>query len=858
MKRVVFLVLIIQIFVAGKGLFAQGEPQTIPQFDKRAAKIPQTEADTGLEFNEGRMEIERQKWHDEIRMSGDVKDMSEIRRITFEEIRKLSRKIGQNPQGENFGSWAAIGGDQDGHNSGRSRDIAFSSADIAYLATCNGGLWKTTNLTASSPTWVPLSDRFETLSSGSVAVTPGATTDQDVVYYGSGEVNNNGGYELHVANGFGTGVFKSIDGGMNWVKKVGIDTAGTRIAKILIHSQNPNIVYVASNESRTSATSVRGGVLKSTDAGETWKNCGLTGFAVYYMVMNQLNPDTLFVSGMGKIFRSYDGGTTWTQIKTGLPTGSVGSIAIGISKTVPNVLYAGIGNSSTQGTLGVYYSSDNGDTWAALASSVTNYLGQQAWFANAVAVNPGSSLSRQVWVGGLDIYKSNDNGKTFTQATKWNDNVTASDYSHADVHNLTFNGGTLFSNNDGGISMSKNLSSWVTTINQGISSLQFVGADADPDFTFVIGGCQDNSTNRITPGSTSWHDTRGGDGGFCFVTPENPTVCYSEYIQGDLWKSFNSGNQWQQINPIFKGSASFYSLFDFDNTGTVGLAEGGSRLFVTYNGGDDKFNNPSSPNIGATAVFVFKNDPTYMWAGSSTNLWRSIDQGATFVKTTLPTGSGTVRGITSDPDDHNILYICTQGIGTGNKHVFKSIDGGMTVTALPNFPNLGCNAVAYQKQAGRVFVGTDRGVVYTDDEGANWYQLNDALPNAEVSQLHIRGSKNDILLASTYGRGCFQLSIPVSGVTGTDVKQSGLLTLDPIVPNPTHNGANISFTLGKPGVVTVTLLDGAGREIRILTKRTFDEGKNNIEFNTAGLARGAYFISVSVDGVLQYQRVAVE
>jgi hypothetical protein len=184
----------------------------------------------------------------------------------------------------------------------------------------------------------------------------------------------------------------------------------------------------------------------------------------------------------------------------------------------------------------------------------------------------------------------------------------------------------------------------------------------------------------------------------------------------------------------------------------------------------------------------------------------------------------------------------------------------VTITALPNVPNLGCNTVAYQKQAGRIFVGTDRGVIYTDNEGQNWYQLPDAMPNAEVSQLKIKGSaENNVLLASTYGRGNFYLPIPVSGVKGTGGDEGqGLLTLEPIVPNPTHNGANITFTLAKSGIVTITLLDATGREIKIIAKRTFDEGKNVMGFNTAGLARGAYFIAVSVNGVLQYQRVAVE
>ena len=251
-------------------------------------------------------------------------------------------------------------------------------------------------------------------------------------------------------------------------------------------------------------------------------------------------------------------------------------------------------------------------------------------------------------------------------------------------------------------------------------------------------------------------------------------------------------------------------------------------------------------------------DPAYMWAGTST-VYSSTNQGTNWTTTSLTAPAGFVTAITSDPTNKDKVFVATAGVGATKKHFFLSTDGGKTFTSpATNFPDVPCWSIAFNPTDNKIFVGTDKGVVYSEDGGVTWNPVMNGMPFVQVMSLKIKGSQNNILLAGTYGRGIFSLDI-----TTLDVKQSltgkSSLQLDPIQPNPvTGSEARMNFTLPTPGVVQTTLYDMLGREVRILDKNFYDAGSHSVSFSASGLTKGTYVVGLISNGKAVSQKVIIE
>lgn len=849
------LLLIALVTFASSGFAQRSEPQeTKSQFGRRAAKIPQSAADTGVQFNEARMNEEAAKYFYDLRTSGEVKDISLIEKIGYEEFKKLRGAVALKQQ--SIPVWQPIGGDQDGHNSGRSRSMAFKGTNTVYIAYAQGGIWKTDNINDPQPTWVCLTDKLESIAFGSIVADP---RNGDIVYAGTGE--SEGGFSTPP----GAGLFKTTDGGLNWFKILGTDTLGTRCSEIAINPLNPDILYVATG---TTKAGVKGGVVKSTDGGATWQVSTLTSFLPFDIDIDPVDTARIYTSGTGKIYRSTNSGATWQQLPTssGLPSGA-SRIELAIAPSSPNIVYASMGRSNGS-TLGLWRSTDRGDTWSTLSPTTppaANWHGQQQQYATGIAVH--ATKPDQVFLGGLDLYRTNDGGKTFTAAlSDWRARVEEKNYSHADVHGMYFINNTLYVNTDGGLTITKNSGAqpYNTAINKGIPTLQFVNVDADRDFTYAIGGCQDNGTNIAGVNDNQFKQTRGGDGGYVQISQAAPNVCYSQYVYGVMFKSQQGGadNSWEAMDAPFENQAPFYMPFDFDESGVYGLAAANS-LYATQSGGMGSGAwVKSTPTIStASAVLVYSPDPSFMWAADGASFYRSNDAGSSFTKGTNPPGASTITGIVVDPSNKLNVWICCQGVGTSNKHVYKSVDGGQTFTGLPNFPNIGCNWIARQHGTGGLFVATDKGVVYSKDEGQSWFALEEGLPNVQVLTIRVRGGNEQYLLAGTYGRGMFKLDI--SNLTSVDepktAPSASVVTLHAVSPNPITGGnGTVNFSLSKSTIVTATLYDVLGRTVKVLAKSPFGEGKHSLNFTTNELPSGAYIISIAADGVAKTQRIVIE
>ena len=304
--------------------------------------------------------------------------------------------------------------------------------------------------------------------------------------------------------------------------------------------------------------------------------------------------------------------------------------------------------------------------------------------------------------------------------------------------------------------------------------------------------------------------------------------------------------------------APFYPAYDVSTDGTIIAYGGNSHVWISVNGGVDGFTDHKSDQLIRTSGVIHLSQQTSdnMWAGSGSILWRSSNQGVTWLKQLVV---GTVAGITSNPSNKDEVYVVTQGIGGTNKHFYKSIDGGANFTTpATNFPDIGCWSVAYQPGSGKLFVGTDRGMLYSEDGGVTWNPLMNGFPLAQVLTLKIKGLSDNILLAGTYGRGMFYLDLTTLGVSKTDAVASSL-QLSPIQPNPiTTSDARLRFTLPTAGLSQITLYDMLGREVRILDKNFYDAGSHSVSFSASGLTKGTYVVGLISNGKAVSQKVIIE
>jgi photosystem II stability/assembly factor-like uncharacterized protein len=370
------------------------------------------------------------------------------------------------------GTWQQVGpapllnGQTAGSNpvSGRVAGLAAdpTNANIIYMAAAGGGVWKTTN---GGNSWTPLTDNQSTLFMGAIAVAP---SDPNVIYAGTGESTNSG------LSFYGRGILKSTDGGTTWT----LETNGgafDRLAfsKIVVDPTNANIVYAAVCDNAVNGVLGNTGIWKSTDGGATWTNTttGITNITpdddFSDLVIDPSNDQILYCAvgtpggGVANgVYETTNGGTSWA-VSGNFPTGTKDStIKIAISASNPQVLYAAITDPTTGGLSAIYTTSNGGTTWATVATAPVNYMGTQGDYDSTIAIDP--SNSNIVYVGGatdgtvgLNNSFLNSVLETTDGGTTWTDitaNSDGTDGVHPDQHAMTFDAnGKLLVGNDGGV-----------------------------------------------------------------------------------------------------------------------------------------------------------------------------------------------------------------------------------------------------------------------------------------------------------------------------------------------------------------------------------------------------------------------
>jgi hypothetical protein len=780
-------------------------------------------------------------------------------------------------------SWMPCATSEQGLVSGRGSCIAFSPTGTIYYGVTKGGLWKSTD---SGTTWISLSGTWKTLDLAGVAVDP---KNQNIVYASTGTSwggVGGGGDET------GIGIYKSVDGGLNWTLLSNSPRCVT--TQMEVNPSGSNLVYCAYS----------GGVSLSNDSGATWKSVlSLGGYTT--IVFDPNNPAIVYAAGGGDIEKSLDSGHTWASLPSGYPTGTW--MVLGISRSSDSIyLSSGDGNSDantveeTGSTLAL--STDAGQSWTSKSSNI-NYLGQQGAYANAMAVSPTNPSV--VLAGGLDIYASSTGGSNMRQKTVWYDAIGASDYSHADIHVLKYNpfDGRLYALTDGGIYYTKdNGETWSQDMNNTLNTLSFIGGDmavnssGGPDF--FCAGAQDNGLNAITFGTdpSNYTQIQGGDGGTMFVSPFDGQTVFGTYTNTVLYRSESRGadNTWdapsdpadprpefgQNIlgSAIIKEGAPFYMTYDvWDGDPSVVACCGVSNLYLETGGniGQDAFPRatnvidpttnkiiPSSAVSGSVvAVNIATSDDDYIYIGtrvgaSTGYFYYSTDVGKTWTQSLTSTGAalkftGIPSGITTDPNDATRVFMTITGPGT--KHFYFSTDNGQTWNApATNLPALNYHCVAIDA-SGILYISNDYSVLRSGDTGKTWYPVADGMPLVLITSLQVRGKYLD---AATYGRGMYYIDVTQLAPLGpSSVATSASSTLGiaitavyPSVVTTSAPRSNVDYTLSGNEQATLAVYDVLGRQERMLLNQFDSQGGHELAADLSGLPTGQHYLVLTAGG----------
>ncbi len=746
----------------------------------------------------------------------------------MESQRRLLGRRAALPRWENIGPASmrnSYMGSQPVNVSGRISAIAVhpTNPNIIYIGAAFGGVWKTTD---KGNTWTPLTDDQPTLAVGAIAIAP---SNPDVIYVGTGEPKQG------LDNYYGMGILKSTDGGNTW-QLLGKDVFnGLGIIAIVVHPQNPDILYVASSlTGKAGPAAPPRGIFKSTDGGRTWQ--GLIGcrdcWGVSDLVMDPTQPKTLYAAfwNIG-IFKSTDGGDTWTRLTQGLPTRYIGMIRLGISRSNPQVLYAGFEyNNPERRAVGglVFKSTDGGASWTWL-DKAPNYCRSQCWYDNVVAVHPRQPNT--VYLGGSANYiwqpevrirevvvRSTDGGQTWEDLTP---NDAPNRTLHPDVHAIVFDPqdpNTVWVGTDGGVWVSTDGGRTWQDKNRNLATLQFTGIAVHPNKPNVVfGGMQDNNKGK-TAGDRVWDALDVGDGGYAAIDPFNPNIFYGTRFRISFQRNDKGGSapldDWPiKIQGIDQNEfALFYAPFALDPS-TPGVVYFGTvRLYRSTNRGDSwtaiSPKLTTKPNGAISAIAVAPSDPKTIYVGTSDgNVYVTRDGGKTWQKRNAPPlPNRWVSDIAVDPNDARVAYLVYNGFNTNTPdapgHVFKTTDAGNTWRNISgNLPDIPALSVALDPAApGTIYIGTDLGAFRTVDDGRTWVPFNNGLPAVPVVDL-VFHPKERILYAGTHGRSVYRVDLGRPAATPTPTPTVPRVTpsafsffpamwkaLRPIRPTPTAVG----------------------------------------------------------------------
>jgi photosystem II stability/assembly factor-like uncharacterized protein len=785
------------------------------------------------------------------------------------QIKALSRPSDTNP-------WVLRGPTNIG---GRVTDIEMSptSFDTIYAGIASGGVFKSID---GGINWFPIFDETYTMSIGDISVDP---TNPNIIYVGTGEVNGGGGSVTYGGNG----VYKSTDAGTTWIH-LGLE-ATESISRIIVNPLNPQIVFLGAM-GKLFGKNFERGLYRSTDGGATWENklfiSDSTG--CIDIIINPLQPDTIFAAMWERIrrpdrlfyggptcglYRSTDGGETWTELVNGLPNNSpsIGRIGISICASSPNIVYAIYANNIGYFD-GVYRSTNNGDSWVRTNDgSLGSLFSSYGWWFGNIRVDP--SNPNNVFVMGLDVYKTTNGGSSW---------FYSSGTMHVDQHGMYIhpaNPNYIVAGNDGGVYKSTNAgASWNFITSMPIT--QFYTCDVDyqlPNRSY--GGTQDNGTNRTLSGTpNSWQQIYGGDGFYVLVDPSNNNYVYAEYQYGGFGRSTDGGNNFSYGLNGISGSDRFNwsTPFIIDPTNPAKLYLGSNRLYRSTNRAVswtpislDLTNGAPSGNLvygTITTIASAPSDSNVVYVGTDDgNVQVTLDGGANWTKISNSLPVRWVTRVAVDPYNAMTAYVTLSGYRYDEyvPHVFRTTDAGANWQSISsNLPDAPVNDIIVDPDSAVIlYVATDVGVFVSDSLGNNWNYLGENLPNSPITDLVIHNPTRT-LIAATFGRSMYSIDLtPVTNVKN-EISPVKEFVLYQNYPNPFNPTTKILYKIPEQvrndiRLVTLKVYDVLGNEVATLVNEEKQAGTYEVEFDASNHSSGIYYYQLRNGSFIETKKMVL-
>ena len=707
--------------------------------------------------------------------------------------------------------------------SGRISDIVIhpENENIWYVTAGSGGVWKTVN---SGTTWTPIFDNQKSYSIGCVTLDP---QNPNIIWVGTGE--NVGG--RHV--GYGDGIYKSDDGGSSW-KNMGL-TKSEHLSKIIIHPENSEILWVASQGPLWSKGGERG-VYKSTDGGNSWKRTlgddewiGATD-----IIIDKNNTNILYAAtwqrhrtvagylggGPGSgIHKSIDGGESWQKLSKGLPSSNMGKIGLTMAPQNNDIIYAAIELNRRTG--GIYKSLDKGASWTKMSDAVAGGTGPH--YYQEIYASPHNF--NEIYLADNYMQVSYDGGKTFERMNE--------SEKHVDNHAVAFKKSDpnyILIGCDGGLYESfDNTKNWKFIDNLPITQFYKIAVDDSKPFYYVYGGTQDNNTQGAPSQTDNIHGIRnsdwfvvlGGDGHQPATEPGNPNIVYAQWQQGNLNRHNRITGENINIKPqpkigekserfnwdapilvsphsatrIYFGSQRIWKSEDRgDSWETISkdLTKNIERIQTSFFGKKQKWDNSwdvramsnystitsiSESPIKEGLIYIGTDDGIIQITEDGGNNWKKIN----FNKIAGLPNTAFVNDIKADIFNENIVYAVFDNhkFGDYSPYIFKSENKGKTWKNISS--NLPKNTLLWRfvqdhEDKNLMFLGTEFGVYFSNNGGEKWIKINNGLPNISVRDIAIQKRENDLVLG-TFGRGIYILDnySPLRNFNSSEIKTEAKL-----------------------------------------------------------------------------------
>lgn len=688
-------------------------------------------------------------------------------------------------KGNSISSWSPLG---PGNIGGRIRSIIIkpSNPNHILIGAVSGGIWKTTD---GGLSWNSKTDVSPILSIGCMVKD---VSNENIIYAGTGEGWGN------IDAVTGGGIYKSTDFGESWTLLS--STMNTWNFKNIIKMDFDNLgnVYAVTKAYNWKYGGggyyINGNLYKSTNGGTSWTSIG-SGATNYFNGSDVaiINSNVIVFatkengSTLGGIYKTTNGGTNWNKVSSGLPNNGYSRISISKDPNNINNLYAVFEATSIgapdYGLKGIYKSTNAGDSWTELTkpsnltSTGRSYLGAQGWYNNVVSIDPFNS--NNIYVGGVEVMKSTNGGSSWNQISYWH-TYYGTPYVHADHHAIVFHPTTqniVYDGNDGGIYKTTNAGTSWNSLNNNLAITQFYGGAVSNTGNVFQGGTQDNGHLSYNSGM-NWTQVEGGDGGYAAIDQNNSNICYEEYVYLDLAKSTNGGTIWVSATNGLTDAQNgnlclFISPFSMNPENSNVLIAGSDKVWVTSNSASNWYQSSNSLGASISAVTIVNASANFLgFAGTS--------GGKVFRCTSLNPASGIDTWSDITPTGNNGAWVRRIAVDPNNKNnIYAAYSGYNNGTNLKH-------------------------IYYSSDQGNNWTDISGDLPDVPVHSIvvdNITGSKlyigTELGIFQTTNRG-----------TNWIYANSGMPYYSPVDELVLQSGTNLlyAFTHGRGVFVTTSPL----------------------------------------------------